>query len=60
LYFKPPGAETARQLEKISELETEIESVRKLLDERDLTIKLLVMRISGEAEDNDCQAEKGG
>jgi hypothetical protein len=42
----------------MSELETEIESARKLLDERDLTIKLLVMRISGEAQIDDC--EEGG
>ena len=33
---------------------------QKLLDERDLTIELLVMRISGEAEDNACEAEEGG
>ena len=45
MYSQPPGPETARQLQTISELETEIESVRKLLDERDLTIKLLVKRI---------------
>ena len=59
LYSQPPGPETARQLQTISELETEIETVRKLLDERDLTIKLLVMRMNKEAQDNAWEAEEG-